>query len=113
MHYAGRLNVCRNEPMTEAATSLPHVYAPHLPPAQWVDVAGVRTCYHEAGEGEPVLFIYGGNFGGRDSASSAAVWNQNFAPLSRDFHVIAFDKLGQGYTDNPLNDEDYTMSAVV
>jgi pimeloyl-ACP methyl ester carboxylesterase len=27
--------------------------------------------------------------------------------------VIAFDKLGQGYTDNPLRDEDYTMAAVV
>ena len=95
------------------AIDLPKVFAPHLPPAQWVDVGGVRTCYHDAGQGEPIVFIYGGNFGGKDSASSAAVWNQNFAPLSREFRCIALDKLGQGYTDNPLRDEDYTMSAVV
>jgi pimeloyl-ACP methyl ester carboxylesterase len=99
--------------MDDALPALPRVYAPHLPPAQWIDVAGVRTCYHEAGAGETVLFVYGGNFGGRDSASSAAVWNQNFAPLSAEFRCIAFDKLGQGYTDNPLRDEDYTMAAVV
>lgn len=35
------------------------------------------------------------------------------APLSNQFRVIAFDKLGQGYTDNPSLDSDYTMSAVV
>ena len=39
-------------------------------------------------------------------------WNLNLLPLSSRFRVIAFDKVGQGYTDNPLND-DYTMDAVV
>lgn len=29
------------------------------------------------------------------------------------FHVIAVDKLGQGYTDNPEADDEHTMSAVV
>ncbi len=28
-------------------------------------------------------------------------------------NVIAFDKLGQGYTDNPKSDADYTMHAIV
>ena len=44
--------------------------------------------------------------------SSAIVWNRNFDALAERFHVVAFDKLGQGHTDNPPND-DYTMNAVV
>jgi 2-hydroxy-6-oxonona-2,4-dienedioate hydrolase len=90
------------------------VAAPRMSDAKWIDVGGVRTCYFDAGEGEPIVFVYGGNFGGTDSASSAPVWNMNFGPLAAaGFRCVAFDKLGQGYTDNPLRDEDYTMAAVV
>jgi pimeloyl-ACP methyl ester carboxylesterase len=83
-----------------------------LPEGKWIDVGGIRTRYHEAGRGETIVFIYGGNFGTADSASSAYTWNLNLAPLAKRFRVIAFDKAGQGHTDNPLND-DYTMQAVV
>jgi len=48
-----------------------------LPPAKTIDVDGVETFYHVAGAGEPIVFIYGGNFGSADSASSAHVWNLN------------------------------------
>jgi len=85
---------------------------PPMPERKWVDVGGIRTGYHESGRGEPIVFIYGGNFGTADSASSAFTWNLNMAPLAERFRVIAFDKVGQGHTDNPLND-DYTMQAVV
>jgi 2-hydroxy-6-oxonona-2,4-dienedioate hydrolase len=101
------------KPMNVVSTRPIDVAAPHMPPAKWIDVAGVRTCYFDAGKGDPVVFVYGGNFGGMDSASSAPVWNLNFGPLSAAFRCIAFDKIGQGYTDNPLRDEDYTMAAVV
>src|SRR3954451_14714712 len=84
----------------------------NLPEGRWLDVDGVRTRYFEAGRGEPIVFIYGGNFGTGDSASSAYTWNLNLRPLSVHFRAIAFDKLGQGETDNPKND-DYTMAAVV
>src|SRR5271167_77373 len=84
-----------------------------LPPAKTIDIDGVQTSYHVAGSGQPIVFIYGGNFGSADSASSAPVWNLNFVPLSERFDVIAFDKLGQGRTGNPLRIEDYTMAAVV
>jgi pimeloyl-ACP methyl ester carboxylesterase len=83
-----------------------------MPEGKWLDVGGIRTRYYEAGRGEPIVFIYGGNFGTSDSASSAYTWNLNLAPLAERFRVIAFDKAGQGHTDNPLND-DYTMQAVV
>jgi len=83
-----------------------------LPEGRWLDVDGIRTRYFEAGSGEPIVFIYGGNFGTGDSASSAHTWNLNLRPLSEHFRAITFDKLGQGETDNPKND-DYTMAAVV
>lgn len=84
-----------------------------LPPAKIVDVKGVQTSYHRAGSGEPIVFIYGGNFGSANSASNAHAWNLNFVPLADQFDVIAYDKIGQGFTGNPLRDEDYTMAAVV
>lgn len=78
-----------------------------------IEVAGIRTRYYDEGAGEPVVFIYGGNFGSDTSAPSAQCWDTIFGPLSERFRVIALDKLGQGYTDNPRRDEDYTMAAVV
>ena len=84
-----------------------------MPEGQWIDVAGIRTRYHEAGSGEPIVFIYGGNFGTADSTSSSYTWNLNLKPLAHRFRTIALDKLGQGYTDNPRHDGDYTMAAVV
>jgi pimeloyl-ACP methyl ester carboxylesterase len=96
----------------DAATRRPQGHMP-LPPARTIDIDGVETIYHRAGSGEPIVFIYGGNFGSADSASSAPVWNLNFVPLSERFDVIAFDKLGQGRTGNPRRIEDYTMAAVI
>src|SRR5271155_2932510 len=84
-----------------------------LPPAKTIDIEGIKTSYHVAGTGQPIVFIYGGNFGTADSAPSAHAWNLNFVPLAERFQVIAFDKIGQGFTGNPLSDEDYSMAAVV
>ena len=84
-----------------------------LPAPKHIDVQGINTRYYESGEGEPIVFIYGGNFGTSDSASSAPVWSLNFLPLSEHFKVVAFDKIGQGHTDQPARIEDYTMASVV
>ncbi|MGH7004799.1 MAG: alpha/beta fold hydrolase, partial [Alphaproteobacteria bacterium] len=83
-----------------------------MPEGRWIDAGGVRTRYYEAGSGDPIVLIYGGNFGTADSASSAYTWSENIAALAKRFRVIAFDKVGQGHTGNPPND-DYTMAAVV
>jgi pimeloyl-ACP methyl ester carboxylesterase len=83
-----------------------------MPEGRWLEVEGIRTRYYDVGSGEPIVFVYGGNFGTGDSASSAYTWNLQLAPLAERHRVIAFDKLGQGFTDNPRNDE-YTMQAVV
>jgi len=81
--------------------------------AQFVDVDGIRTRYFDAGEGETVVLFHGGNFGSPHGADCAADWNLNFDGLSKQCRVIAVDKIGQGYTDNPGTDEEYTMQSVV
>lgn len=75
----------------------------------FVDVDGIRTAYHEAGSGRPLLLIHGGDY--RTFAHSCD-WSLNMETLSKEFRVIAIDKLGQGFTDNPKQESDYTMQAV-
>jgi pimeloyl-ACP methyl ester carboxylesterase len=85
-----------------------------FPERSYVDIGGIRTAYHDLGSGpETIVFIYGGNFGGAEASSSAAVWNLNAVPLSQKYRVVVPDKIGQGYTDVPERDEDYVMSRVV
>ena len=83
-----------------------------LPEPRTIDVDGISTRYYEAGSGDPLVLVYGGNFGTSDSGSSAYTWSQNWRALAQRHRVIMPDKLGQGHTDNPKND-DYTMRAVV
>jgi 2-hydroxy-6-oxonona-2,4-dienedioate hydrolase len=97
--------------MAQAQARSPQRASP-LPEGKWLDVDGIRTRYFDVGSGEPVVFIYGGNFGTGDSASSAYTWSKNLVPLGEHFRAVTFDKVGQGETDNPKND-DYTMAAVV
>jgi 2-hydroxy-6-oxonona-2,4-dienedioate hydrolase len=80
---------------------------------KFIDVGGVRTRYFEKGSGEVLVLFHGSHFGTTDACDSAIDWELNFDRLAQWFRVIAVDKLGQGHTDNPKSDEDYTMAAVV
>jgi len=80
---------------------------------KFVDVEGIRTSYYEQGSGPLLVLFHGGNFGAPDAADCALDWALNFDGLSERYHVLAIDKIGQGYTDSPRRDEDYTMAAVV
>lgn len=80
---------------------------------KFVDVDGIRTRYFEKGQGEPMVLVHGSHFGTQDACDSALDWEPCFDGLADEFHVFAIDKLGQGHTDNPKRDEDYTMAAVV
>ena len=84
-------------------------YGAPMGKVKFVDVDGVRTSYFEGGSGEAMVLVHGGSFG---SAVSANCWSPIFDDLAAHFHVYVIDKLGQGYTDNPLKDADYTMAAV-
>ena len=81
--------------------------------AKFVDVDGIGTRYFDKGSGETIVLFHGGNFGSHHGADCAADWNLNFDGLAGECRVIAVDKIGQGYTDNPETDDDYTMARVV
>lgn len=80
---------------------------------RFIDVEGINTRYFDEGGGAPIVFLHGGNFGSAGGASTARIWEPVFNQLKGDFNAISVDRLGQGYTDNPARDEDYTMDAVV
>ena len=80
---------------------------------KFVSVDGVSTRYFEKGSGPVLVLFHGGHFGSHDAADSADDWALNFDGLAQWFRVIAVDKIGQGHTDNPKSDEEYTMAAVV
>ncbi len=67
--------------------------------ARYVDVNGVRTRYFDKGEGPVLLLVHGGQPSAADF--NAWEWQQNFDGFAKDFRVIALDRIGQGYTDNP------------
>ena len=78
--------------------------------AKFVDVKGVRTRYFEAGQGEPLLLIHGGHFG---MSNSSQDWDRNWEDFSKDFHVYAPDKIGQGHTDNPASETGYFLATAM
>ncbi len=78
----------------------------------FVAVSGIRTRYFDEGRGESLILFHGGNFGQQDNVDCAENWALNWDGFTRSFHVYAVDKIGQGFTDNPKND-DYTIQAVV
>lgn len=80
---------------------------------KWLDAAGVRTRYFDEGQGERIVFVHGGNLGSNDGSGGATTWNVNFPVLARQHNVIAFDKLGQGFTENPKTDAGYSMDGIV
>ncbi|WP_028927265.1 alpha/beta fold hydrolase [Pseudonocardia acaciae] len=89
---------------------------PGVGPGRYVTVGDRRTWYADAGTGIPVVYVYGGNFGPVTQAggSNAAAWSTTFAELARTHRVIAYDKLGHGFSDSPGTEpDDYTMAAVV
>jgi pimeloyl-ACP methyl ester carboxylesterase len=67
---------------------------------------GVRTrVYDGGGDGEPLVLIHGGDFG---SPYSLDAWSLVLPGLARQFRVVAFDKLGQGYTADPASESEHT-----
>jgi 2-hydroxy-6-oxonona-2,4-dienedioate hydrolase len=77
-----------------------------------VTVDGLVTRYFEAGSGEPLVLVHGGEIGVIGGAG-ALLWDRNIAGLAAHFRVIAVDRLGEGKTENPRREEDYTAEAVL
>lgn len=84
--------------MTAAEATTP----PQLPPgarSRYVQLGDIRTHYLEAGEGEPLLLLHSGEFGGRAEFS----WRYNLAALATRYHVVAPDFVGFGRSTKLYN----------
>ena len=73
-----------------------------------VVVDGIRTHFLEAGEGEPVILIHGGEFG----ASAEITWEFNIEALATRHRVIAPDLLGYGRTEKLFSFENFWQKRV-
>ncbi|RZT85771.1 2-hydroxymuconate semialdehyde hydrolase [Pseudonocardia sediminis] len=65
----------------------------------YADARGVRTHYHDAGTGHPVLFLHGSGPG----VSGWANWRLNLPVLADRFRVLAPDVVGFGATERPAD----------
>jgi pimeloyl-ACP methyl ester carboxylesterase len=72
----------------------------------YIDAGDTTTRYITAGQGEPVVLVHGGHFGLRGSAED---WEPAFELLSRHHRVIAYDKVGMGFSDNPPSSDQYVI----
>ena len=72
----------------------------------WIDVDSVNTHYIEAGKGEPLILIHGGGAGSSGEANYGDIVGQ----LGEEYHTIAPDIIGFGYTD-PRGPQDYSGKA--
>jgi pimeloyl-ACP methyl ester carboxylesterase len=70
---------------------------------RWVDVNGVSTRIAEAGSsGSPAVVLLHGTGGHWE------VYAPTIGPLSKEFHCIAVDMVGNGFSDRP--DYDYEIA---
>jgi pimeloyl-ACP methyl ester carboxylesterase len=81
---------------------------------KWLDVAGIRTRYLDVGSGPSVLFLHGGEIGDQSFAGSAEDWEFNLGAVAEaGYRAIAVDLLGQGHTDNPQCDDNWSPRAQI
>ena len=70
------------------------VTARDLPKNKFIELDSIKIRYWVAGEGEPIVFLHGGN-------SCIETWSFNFNELAQHYRVYAFDMVGAGLSDKP------------
>lgn len=82
-------------------------------PEKWLDVEGVRTRYFDQGTGPCVVFVHGGNIGHPSLPQTARAWEPNFPGIAETFNAVSLDRLGQGGTHAPLDDDGYPLQGSI
>src|SRR5690606_25725911 len=65
--------------------------------SKFIEAAGVRTHYIEAGSGPTLVLVHGGGAG----ADAFGNWGHLIPQLASDYRVVAVDMVGFGDTDKP------------
>lgn len=65
-------------------------------------VDGLATGYLEAGQGDPIVLLHGGEFG----VSADLGWERNIAALAGNYRVLALDMLGFGHSAKVIDFND-------
>jgi pimeloyl-ACP methyl ester carboxylesterase len=65
-------------------------------------VDGLTTGYLEAGQGDPIILLHGGEFG----VSADIGWERNIAALAEHYRVLALDMLGFGQSAKVIDFND-------
>ncbi|MCW2986785.1 MAG: hypothetical protein JWR63_4355 [Conexibacter sp.] len=88
---------------------------PGFPAGRYIEANGLKTWWTEQGSGPPVVLVYGGNFGSPafGGGCCAMCWDDTLQRLAKTNRVITYDRPGNGYTEAPHRDEDFTMEFVV
>src|SRR5689334_4617918 len=88
---------------------------PGFPPGRELEAAGLRTWWTEQGDGVPVVLVYGGNFGSPSFGGGCCAmnWDGTLQRLATRHRVITYDRPGNGYTEAPKRDDEFTMATVV
>ena len=76
---------------------------------EYVDLAGLKTWYDTAGEGDPLLLMHGG-------LCTNDLWGSQLPAFSERFQVFAPERRGHGHTpdvDGPLRYSDMATDAIV
>src|SRR5688572_16465365 len=64
----------------------------------WVQVGDTDVCYHEQGDGVPLVLLHG-------MSSCSEAWVQQFEALADRHRVIAYDSVNHGHSSNSPRDE--------
>jgi len=67
--------------------------------ANSIKTGSFMTNYHDLGKGETIVFLHGSGPG----VTAWANWGKIFPLLKDDFHILAPDMVGFGFTDRPEN----------
>ncbi|OXR41248.1 2-hydroxymuconate semialdehyde hydrolase [Nocardia cerradoensis] len=70
-----------------------------LETGRFIDVDGISTHYHDAGDGKTVLLLHGSGPG----VSAWANWHHALPALARSSRVVALDLVGFGLTERPAD----------
>lgn len=74
--------------------------------SNFIELNGLTFHYVDSGEGEVMLFLHGFPYFGES-------WDKLLKPFSSNYHVVAPDNRGYGYTDKPKQVSDYRIDKLV